>query len=75
MKNYTYDTVASTATYGKGKLDEALETPGGQAVLSRVDQVLDKTEQYVDYYLPEDEKKGITGNHLILYGGLADFKS
>ena len=58
MKDYTYNTVAATASYGKDKLDAALETPAGQTVISKVDQFLDSTEQYVDYYLPEQPKEG-----------------
>ena len=58
MKNYTYNTVAATASYGKGKVDAALETSTGQTVISKVDQLLEKTEQYVDYYMPEQAKEG-----------------
>ena len=56
--NYTYEKLGAAATYGGKKLGEALETPTGKTIVSKVDQILDTTEEYVDYYLPEDKPEG-----------------
>ena len=55
---YTYEKVGAAATYSGKKLGEVLDTPTGKTIVSKVDQILDTTEQYVDYYLAEDKPEG-----------------
>ena len=55
VKNYTVDKLDSVKRYGVDKLNVALETPYGRSVVDCVDGLLDNTEKYVDYYLPEED--------------------
>ena len=47
----------SVKRYGVEKLTSALDTPYGKVVVECVDGLLDNTEKYVDYYLPEEDGK------------------
>ena len=47
----------SVKRYGVDKLTSALDTPYGKVVVDCVDGLLDNTEKYVDYYLPEEDGK------------------
>ena len=57
MKNYTMGKLDTVKRYGVDTLTSALDTPYGKAVVDCVDGILDNTEKYVDYYLPEEEGK------------------
>ena len=57
VKNYTMGKLDSVKRYGVEKLTSALDTPYGKAVVECVDGLLDNTEKYVDYYLPEEDGK------------------
>ncbi len=56
-KQYTYDTIEGAKAYSLEKVHQTMETPYGKVVTDKVDSMIHSTEQYVDYYLPE-EKSG-----------------
>ncbi len=66
-KAYTVNTLGGVAQYGSGlvggvtsygnlKVLQVLQTPCARAMLSRLDKLLNLTDSYVDYYLPEQKK-------------------
>ena len=57
MKNYTMGKLDSVKRYGIDSINYALESQYGKAVVDAVDGLLDHTEKYLDYYLPEEEGK------------------
>ena len=67
VKNYTAGKLDTVKRYGVDTITYALETPYGKAVIDRVDGLLDNTEKYVDYYLPEDDGKIVHTHFAVSY--------
>ena len=42
--------------YGMGKFGDAMGTHYGKVLQSRMDELLEKADQCVDYYLPEEHQ-------------------
>jgi hypothetical protein len=54
--------VTSVHEYGKNQLMKAADTSYGKFALSKVDNALEITDKYLDYYLPEDDKAEVKGD-------------
>jgi len=52
---YSKNKMTNVMNYGTGKFGEAMGTQYGKMLQSRMDDLLEKADQYVDYYLPEPE--------------------
>ena len=56
MTHYTVDKLTAVGVIGLTKLNNALSTPTGKNLATKMDFCVDYADQYVDYFLPEMEK-------------------
>lgn len=66
MKTYTLGKLDSARRYGTDTLSSALDTQYGKVVLGAANNLLDTTDKYVDYYLPEDAAPAAAGGFSFL---------
>jgi perilipin-2 len=56
VRQYSVSKLEGLMDYSTNKVNMALDNPYGKALVNKLDNLLLLTDQYVDHYLPEDEK-------------------